>query len=222
MGKVDLRVDECIRDALRLGVVVLEEIRNGPSPDKLLEMMEVRSREMRERSAGDPPSAEEAARRVRRLYHHLGIDPTKDRPSSERLLRMARRGVALPRVNALVDAMNLVSLTTRCPLGTYDLDRIVPPLSIGIGSKGDAYRTPSGDTLGLEGKLCLEDTHGLFGNPSHDAERAAVGLSTTRALVIAWSARESGLPYIREAIAEVVRMAEDCCSARAVDRGIVG
>jgi len=221
MGKVELRVDETIRDAIRLGVVILEEVQNGPTPIPLVEAMDRRSREIRERCAGDPPREEEAALRVRRLYHHVGIDPTKDRPSSERLLRMARRGVAFPQVNALVDAMKLASLATRCPLGLYDLDRIDSSLKIGIGREGAGYRLSSGDTLGLEGKYCLEDARGAFGNPSHDAERAAVGLATTRALVVAWSARESGRPYLWDVIAEVARTAVDWCAAKVSEKGIV-
>ncbi len=41
------------------------------------------------------------------MYLRIGLDPTKTRPSNEALLRRVRRGDAFPRVNALVDAVNL-------------------------------------------------------------------------------------------------------------------
>lgn len=63
-----------------------------------------------------PPAEREA---VRAMYRHVGLDPTKRRPSSEALLRRIAKGEPLPRINSLVDICNWCSLEFQLPYGLY-------------------------------------------------------------------------------------------------------
>ena len=54
-------------------------------------------------------------------YKALGKDPARYRGSAEALLRRVIAGKGLPRINSVVDAINLVSVESRLPIGLYDL-----------------------------------------------------------------------------------------------------
>ncbi len=121
---------------------------------------------------------------MRDLYRALGLDPTKTRPASEALLRRVLQGRPLYRVNSLVDAMNLCSLTTLVPFGVYDRGRIVAPVMLRFGSVGEGYEGIGRGRVGVEGKPVLVDRDGPFGNPTADSLRTSVGHGTTKALVV--------------------------------------
>ena len=78
------------------------------------------------RTVASPPAETQA---VREMYRRVGLDPTKTRPSNEALLRRVRRGDPFPRVNALVDAVNLCSLEWQLPYGVYDRAALAGPIA---------------------------------------------------------------------------------------------
>jgi len=77
---------------------------------------------------------------ARRLYRAFGVDPTRHRPSSEALMRRARKGQSIYRLNEVVDVGNWVSLEWLLPLGLYDRDRIVGDVAVvRVGRAGEEY-----------------------------------------------------------------------------------
>ena len=133
------------------------------------------------RTAAEPTEVSAA---VRSMYRHVGIDPTKTRPSSESLLRRVRRGDPLPRVNSLVDVINWCSLESQLPFGLYDLDRIRGAVTLRLGRPGEEYPGIRKDAVHLAGRLALVDDAGPFGNPTSDSARTMVTVETTRALIV--------------------------------------
>ena len=121
---------------------------------------------------------------VRAMYHRLGIDPTKTRPSSEALLRRVRKGGDLPRVNNLVDVINWCSAESQLPFGLYDLDRISGAVTARLGRPGEEYAGIRKDVVHVAGRLTLADTIGPFGNPTSDSARTMITVATRRALVV--------------------------------------
>ena len=63
----------------------------------------------------------------RKLFHAIGQDPTKRRPSSEALLHRALKGKTLNPINTLVDVGNWCSLDVQLPYGLYDASAVRPP-----------------------------------------------------------------------------------------------
>jgi DNA/RNA-binding domain of Phe-tRNA-synthetase-like protein len=131
-----------------------------------------------------PPSETQA---VREMYRRVGLDPTKTRPSSEALLRRVRRGYPFPRVNALVDAVNLCSLEWQLPYGVYDLQALSGAVTLRLGAEGEAYDGIRKDTVHVGGRLTVADDHGPFGNPTSDSARAMVTAATAEALVVIYA-----------------------------------
>ena len=185
-----IQLSDSLEDIARIGVVFFREVSNGAASTALRKRLEALAAELRQ-AIGDRPLSElESVKQTRKLYHSVGVDPTRDRPSSERLLRRVVQNRSLPKVNKLVDAVNLASLSTQCPMGVYDWDKIVPPVLVRIGRPEESFAGISGEPISIEGRIALVDGEGLFGNPSHDSARALVTLGTVRALVVAWASAE--------------------------------
>jgi DNA/RNA-binding domain of Phe-tRNA-synthetase-like protein len=132
---------------------------------------------------------DEVASAVRQMYKHVGLDPTKTRPSSEALLRRLRKGDELPRVNSVVDVVNWCSAESQLPFGLYDVDRITldsatADVTLRLGRPGEEYAGIRKDVVHLGGRLVLADANGPFGNPTSDSRRTMVTVQTTRALVV--------------------------------------
>jgi DNA/RNA-binding domain of Phe-tRNA-synthetase-like protein len=122
---------------------------------------------------------------ARALYRRHGTDPTKQRPSSEALLRRVRRGDGLPRVNSLVDVANVMSLRLQVPVGLYDLERVAgEQLEIRKGRPGEGYAGIGKKWVGVAGRLCVADAEGPCGNPTSDSERTMITTATERAVWI--------------------------------------
>jgi DNA/RNA-binding domain of Phe-tRNA-synthetase-like protein len=63
-------------------------------------------------------------RAYRDFFWKLGIDPTKNRPAAEALIRRVLRSRPLPKINTWVDAYNLVSILTAIPVASFDADLV--------------------------------------------------------------------------------------------------
>ena len=124
---------------------------------------------------------------VRELLRHGGYKPTgRGKPSAEYLLRAASEG-SLASINFAVDACNIVSLHSGLPISVVDLDRVVPPLSIGIAPTGSRYVfNNAGQEIDVEGLLCLRDAEGPCANAVKDCQRTKTHAATRRTLSLIW------------------------------------
>lgn len=120
--------------------------------------------------------------RARELYRRFGTDPTRHRPSSEALLRRARRG-EWPRINSLVDVANLMSLLLQVPVGLHDLGQVQGgQVTLRLGSDGEGYEGIGKEHVNVAGRLCVADEAGACGSPSADSARTKITTDTERAL----------------------------------------
>ncbi len=131
-----------------------------------------------------PPADTQA---VREMYRRIGLDPTKTRPSNEALLRRVRRGDPFPRVNSLVDAVNLCSLQCQLPYGVYDRAALTGAITLRLGRDGEQYAGIRKDAVHVTGRVTVADEHGPFGNPTSDSARAMVTTATREALVVIYA-----------------------------------
>jgi DNA/RNA-binding domain of Phe-tRNA-synthetase-like protein len=157
-----------------------------PSPDWLVAMLKP-----------DAPvpmhSNDDVRKAVRDLLRHGGYKPTgRGKPASEYLVRAAGEN-GIPSINAAVDCCNVVSLHSGLPISVVDLDLARAPLRIGIAASGSEYVfNPTGQTIGLDGLLCLFDVEGPCANGVKDAQRTKTHAGTVRTLTVIWGT--SALP----------------------------
>ena len=112
---------KCPRVAL---ACVTAEVETGATPEGLDQ--ELRSCEERIMKLPEPKAVLESAAilATRAAYKALGKDPARYRGSAEALLRRVIAGKGLPRINNVVDVINLVSFESRLPVGLYDLAHV--------------------------------------------------------------------------------------------------
>jgi DNA/RNA-binding domain of Phe-tRNA-synthetase-like protein len=141
--------------------------------------------------ADTPVKRDEATREtVRKLLRHGGYKPTgRGKPSSEYLVRAVGEG-ALGSINAAVDACNAVSLASALPISVVDLRLSRAPFRLGLAGPEASYVfNRSGQTIDIEGLLCLFDADGPCANAVKDAQRTKTSPETTRTLSVVWGAR---------------------------------
>jgi len=133
-------------------------------------------------------SSDEVRQKIRALLKAGGFKPTgRSKPASEYLLAAA----PLRSINLAVDAGNAVSLHSGLPISVVDLDRVRPPLRVGLAAPGSTYVfNPSGQVIDVANLLCLIDAEGPCANAVKDAQRSKTDGETRRTLSLLWSTRD--------------------------------
>jgi DNA/RNA-binding domain of Phe-tRNA-synthetase-like protein len=171
----------CPRTAL---ACLTAEVSAAPAPQALLD--EIRARQEEVLRLPDPAAvlASPQIRTTREAYKVLGKDPARYRGSAEALLRRIVAGKGLPKINAVVDAINLLSVESRLPVCLFDLARVSGEITFRAGRVGESYRGIGKYPLNLEGLPVFSDDLGAFGSPTSDSERTMVTAETHHILLI--------------------------------------
>jgi DNA/RNA-binding domain of Phe-tRNA-synthetase-like protein len=121
---------------------------------------------------------------TRAAYKALGKDPARYRGSAEALLRRVIAGKGVPRINAVVDIINLVSVESRLSIGLYDLAHVQGDIVFRAGLAGETYKGIGKYDLNLEGLPVFCDALGPHGSPTSDSERTMVTSKTKNVLAV--------------------------------------
>ena len=126
-------------------------------------------------------------RPFRDFYWRLGIDPTKQRPAHEALLRRVIRG-DMPRINPVVDLGNAASVLYMLPVGIYDVDRVRgSSLVLRRARRGEVLRLLGEKVLELDERqvvLATDEGQILHVFPHRDSEETAVTRDSRNLLVV--------------------------------------
>ena len=143
---------------------------------------------------------------TRGAYKALGKDPARYRGSAEALLRRVIAGKGLPRINNVVDVINLVSVESRLPVGLYDLAHVQGDILFRAGRASETYKGIGKYDLNLEGLPVFCDAVGPHGSPTSDSERTMVTLETKKviAIIISFGGADA-LPRWGEQMMEVLQ-----------------
>jgi DNA/RNA-binding domain of Phe-tRNA-synthetase-like protein len=117
-------------------------------------------------------------------YKALGKDPARYRGSAEALIRRVIAGKGLPRINNVVDIINVVSVESRLAIGLYDLVHVRGEIVFRAGRAGETYKGIGKYDLNLEGLPVFCDELGPHGSPTSDSERTMVTEATKKVLGI--------------------------------------
>lgn len=117
-------------------------------------------------------------------YKALGKDPARYRGSAEALIRRVIAGKGLPRINNVVDIINVVSVESCLPIGLYDLAHVQGDIVFRAGRASETYKGIGKYDLNLEGLPVFCDALGPHGSPTSDSERTMVTKETKKVLGI--------------------------------------
>jgi len=172
------------------------------------------------RLGDDPPAQQPAIAAARQAYKALGKDPARYRPAAEALLRRARQGKGVGRINTVVDVNNVLSLETGLSIGTHDLAALTPPLLCRAGQDGESYQGIGRGEVNLARLPLLADAAGPCGCPTSDSARAAVGTGTTRILMVLYGF--GGRAGLDAALARAADLLATHAGAADVETAVVG
>src|SRR6476646_10566648 len=182
MVRIDGELKEkCPRVAL---ACVTAEVEAGGTPEGLEQ--ELRACEEKILKLAEPKAVLESAAimATRAAYKTLGKDHARYRGSAEALLRRVIAGKGLPRINNVVDVINLVSVESRLPVGLYDSANVEGEIVFRAGRAGETYKGIGKYDLNLEGLPVFCDAVGPHGSPTSDSERTMVTEATKRVVAI--------------------------------------
>ena len=130
---------------------------------------------------------------VRDLLRQGGYKPTgRGKPASEYLVKAVGDNT-LGSINPVVDTLNVVSLHSGLPISVVDLDkcRFVDELCVKNAPENSQYVfNASGQTIKLDGLLCLFDDDGPCANAVKDSQRTKTNEETKNSLVVVWGTDE--------------------------------
>src|ERR1700747_3045829 len=147
-------------------------------------------------------------------YKALGKDPARYRGSAEALLRRLIAGKGMPRINNVVDVINLVSVESRLPVGLYDLAHVEGAIEFRAGRAGETYKGIGKYDLNLEELPLFADAQGPHGSPTSDSERTMVTEATKHVLAIIVSF--GGVSPLDNAAKRMKELLETFCAAENV------
>src|SRR5580765_8354910 len=185
------------------------EVETGATPAGLHEAL--RACEERIAKLPEPRAVLEASAIVttRAVYKALGKDPARYRGSAEALLRRIISGKGMPRINNVVDVINLVSVESRLPIGLYDLAHVEGAIRFRAGLAGETYKGIGKYDLNLQDLPLFADGQGPHGSATSDSERTMVTNATRQVLAILVSfggagSGSSGLEHWSERLGELL------------------
>ncbi|KUF14599.1 B3/B4 domain-containing protein [Streptomyces silvensis] len=97
---------------------------NGPSTDGTSALLDDAARRLAAHLDGRAPHEDPHMAAWRAAYTAFGAKPSRTRNSAEALAKRALADGGLPRINALVDVYNAVSVARLVPVGGEDLDLV--------------------------------------------------------------------------------------------------
>jgi DNA/RNA-binding domain of Phe-tRNA-synthetase-like protein len=186
MESVDLKIDDALKakcPKTALGCVTAQ-VEDPTSPEALI--AELNNCEQAILRVPEPRAALESPQilATRAAYKALGKDPARYRGSAEALLRRVIAGKSLPRINAVVDIINLVSAESRLSIGLYDVAHVQGDIVFRAGRAGETYKGIGKYDLNLEGLPVFCDALGPHGSPTSDSERTMVTSGTKHVLAV--------------------------------------
>ena len=214
---LDLRISNSIKNVLpdiRLGCVHAI-VKVCPSSGKLLGFIERIVKEIMEGITIEQVSQLRLIAETKDAYRKLGKDPSRYRPSAEALTRRIVQGKGLYRVNNIVDALNALSIRYGFSIGGYDLEKIDPPVELGIGGPSEPYDAIGRGALNIENLPILRDMTGAFGSPTSDSQRTMVRDNTHSFLMVYFDFKSSG--KLKEVLLDTRHILEEYCGVTEIE-----
>ena len=205
------------RSGLRISVIVLDDLSLRKSTNEFEEYEKVTFQEIRSHSTLKRLSDDPVFRSYRDLYWTFGMDPTKQRVSSEALHRRVLKGLNLWRISDLVDVANLASAYHKIPIGLIDDAQRTGDLTVRTAEKGEIFTRIGGDTISCRGReIVLADDEKIicFGFATHDSEATKVTKESKRVLLLLYGAPEINHEFIVEACETTTHMIDSWVDCR--------
>jgi DNA/RNA-binding domain of Phe-tRNA-synthetase-like protein len=123
------------------GVILAQNMANGPTPDHLQTMYQVEQQAALQRIGTTPLSQLETLAAWRSAFRGFDVDPTQYRSAAEALLRRLTKKGDIPSINLLVDLGNLVSIRYALPVAVFDTRVLQGSVTVHFAHGSERYTT---------------------------------------------------------------------------------
>ncbi|WP_069806880.1 B3/B4 domain-containing protein [Vulcanisaeta thermophila] len=207
-------IKEELRGKVFIGVGVIKGINNRQYPGELENYIKSEVNNIRGRYTLEALKDDRVIRAYRDFYwHELGIDPTKQRPAQEALLRRILRGEGLPRINPMVDIGNVASIKYLVPVGLYDIGKFQGrDLVIRYAVDGETFNPIGSPVRKLTRNqivLATVDNLILHIYPYRDSELTKIDENTRDVLIITAGVPGVDQNVLRESTGFIMRTARE-------------
>jgi DNA/RNA-binding domain of Phe-tRNA-synthetase-like protein len=124
---------------LKVLAFLVKDVKVTKRKDELEEFKKLVFDEVRKRYSLESVKDVPVFRAFRDFFWKIGIDPTKNRPAAEALVRRILAGKPIPSINTAADACNLASIKSEVPLATFDEDKIRDKLTMRFALKEESF-----------------------------------------------------------------------------------
>ena len=173
---------------LRVLTFSVENIIITKRKDELEKFKETIFREVREKYDIETLKDVSIFRFYRDFFWQIGIDPTKNRPASEALIRRILAGKPIPNINTLVDAYNLASIKSEVALAAFDEDKLIGELTLHFAFEDEGFLgIGMNKPLKLKGgEVVVSDSQKIVAlYPHRDADYSKITEETKNVLMLA-------------------------------------
>jgi DNA/RNA-binding domain of Phe-tRNA-synthetase-like protein len=156
-------------------------------------------------------------RSFRDLYWSFGLDPTKERVSSEALLRRILVGQNLWRVNNVVDTANVASVAHKLPIGLTDVSKLAGQLTVRTARRGELFHKIGGESLECRGREIVvadEEKIVCYGYATHDSDLTRVTDQTNEVLLLVYGSRATTMIDISRALTLTIGLVSEWLECR--------
>lgn len=153
-------------------------------------------------------------RAYRNFFWRVGIDPTKNRPAAEALIRRVLLGNPLPKINTFVDSMNLASVLSEVAIASFDLRTVLGEPVIRYAARGETFQGIGMEKpILLEGKeIIIADGAGVIAiYPHRDSDRTKITENTRSALLIFCGVPGVDSNMLRDAMDRAINLITNFC-----------
>ncbi|MGC8569862.1 MAG: B3/B4 domain-containing protein [Caldivirga sp.] len=211
---------------LSMAVGVVVGVNNRVNPPELSKIISDVEANVKGSMSIESLKDDELIRLYRNFYWRLGIDPTKQRPAQEALIRRILKGDGLPRINPLVDIGNVASVKYKVPIGLYDLRRIgqVEYIVLRRAADGELFTPLGSPKMELSRNqivLATNDGRILHVYPYRDSELTKVDEFTSDVLIIVAGIKNVNDNVLLNALSEIEALCESLLNGKVLTHGIV-
>jgi DNA/RNA-binding domain of Phe-tRNA-synthetase-like protein len=156
-------------------------------------------------------------RTFRDFFWKIGIDPTKNRPAAEALVRRILAGKPIPKINSAADACNLASIKSEVPLATFDEDKIKGNLTMRFALAGESFLGIGMDKpMSLNGgEVVISDSERIVAlYPHRDADYSKLTEKTTNATILVCGVPGISLETLNQSKRTAIEYINKFCDGR--------
>ncbi|MBT4351124.1 proline--tRNA ligase [archaeon] len=204
MIKVNFNVNN-----VKLGIVNLKNLKEKKSNKSIEDFEKDIFKEIKSKYSLDTIGENEIIKSFRELYWSFSMDPTKNRISSEALLRRILKGNNMWRINNIVDSLNMISAKSLLPMGYIDHSTFKGEITIRTTNKDEEFIKIGGKIKKCKGtEICVSDDEKImdYGYATSDSDLTKVSDKTKDLMILIYGTKDVSDEHLKKSMSDSIEI----------------